>query len=415
MAYSKVILNGNTLMDTTDKTVDAGSMLSGITALKNDGTTATGTIQSRTASDLTASGATVTVPAGNYASQATKSVATGTEGTPTATKGAVSNHSVTVTPSVTNTAGYISGGTKTGTGVSVNVTELESGTKSITANGTGISVSGYSAVDVAVPSSSPTLITKSITANGTYDAEDDNADGYSSVTVNVSGGGGGGDYPWFGPNTVKDYTKTITINLKDDTSWDSWTASTTAGSILAAPTTADFSYTFNYKDYIATIVSTAITSYTFKSTATKKNIPFANGRVDMLWQFGYPSTYDNYMNYAIGTYSNISQAIKQTIYYYSGTGVKSASASSSNGVYTYSTPSISTTTSGDNITLTYKRSPIYAKCNTTYFAVERKDDIDSENTNLIITVDVYKTPINNNFIWKLIEEMVTGMNSAPEV
>ena len=36
----------------------------------------------------------------------------------------------------------------------------------------------------------PTLITKTITQNGTYDAEDDNADGYSSVTVNVSGGGG---------------------------------------------------------------------------------------------------------------------------------------------------------------------------------------------------------------------------------
>lgn len=39
-----------------------------------------------------------------------------------------------------------------------------------------------------------TLITKSITANGTYDAEDDNADGYSSVTVNVSGGGGDSSY-----------------------------------------------------------------------------------------------------------------------------------------------------------------------------------------------------------------------------
>ena len=37
-----------------------------------------------------------------------------------------------------------------------------------------------------------TLVTKSITANGTYSAEDDNADGYSEVTVNVSGGGGGG-------------------------------------------------------------------------------------------------------------------------------------------------------------------------------------------------------------------------------
>ena len=39
-----------------------------------------------------------------------------------------------------------------------------------------------------------TLITKSITANGTYNASSDNADGYSSVTVNVSGGGGGVEY-----------------------------------------------------------------------------------------------------------------------------------------------------------------------------------------------------------------------------
>lgn len=36
---------------------------------------------------------------------------------------------------------------------------------------------------------SATLITKSITQNGTYNASSDNADGYSSVTVNVSGGG----------------------------------------------------------------------------------------------------------------------------------------------------------------------------------------------------------------------------------
>jgi len=36
----------------------------------------------------------------------------------------------------------------------------------------------------------PTLISKTITANGTYSAEDDGADGYDEVTVNVSGGGG---------------------------------------------------------------------------------------------------------------------------------------------------------------------------------------------------------------------------------
>ena len=61
---------------------------------------------------------------------------TGTAGTPTATKGSVSNHSVSVTPSVTNTTGYITGGTKTGTAVTVSASELVSGSETKTANGT---------------------------------------------------------------------------------------------------------------------------------------------------------------------------------------------------------------------------------------------------------------------------------------
>lgn len=200
MAISKLILNGEVQMDVTSDTVTAGSMLSGTTATKNDGTKATGTIASKSSSDLTASGATVTAPAGYYSSNASKSVTTmtlptsasssatsgytskatldrstadryinippgynstggyykinkvsnGSEGTPTATKGAVSNHSINITPSVTNTAGYITGGTKTGTAVTVTASELASGNKSITTNGTNIDVVGYSTVSVAV-------------------------------------------------------------------------------------------------------------------------------------------------------------------------------------------------------------------------------------------------------------------------
>lgn len=59
----------------------------------------------------------------------------GSEGTPTATKGSVNNHQVTITPSVTNTEGFISGGTKTGSPVNVSAAELVSGSETKTQNG----------------------------------------------------------------------------------------------------------------------------------------------------------------------------------------------------------------------------------------------------------------------------------------
>ena len=74
----------------------------------------------------------------------------GAAGTPSAAKGSVANHSVTVTPSVTNTTGYITGGTLTGTPATVSASELVSGTLSITDNGTGIDVTNYASVDVDV-------------------------------------------------------------------------------------------------------------------------------------------------------------------------------------------------------------------------------------------------------------------------
>lgn len=107
-------------------------------------------ITRRSSTDLTASGATVTVPSGYYASQASKAVASGTAGTPTATKGSVSNHSVTVTPSVTNTSGYITGSTKTGTAVTVTASELTSGSETKTANGS-YDVTNLKTLVVAVP------------------------------------------------------------------------------------------------------------------------------------------------------------------------------------------------------------------------------------------------------------------------
>ena len=48
---------------------------------------------------------------------------------------------------------------------------------------------GTKTLGVSSGSSSPTLVTKEITSNGTYTASSDSADGYSSVTVNVPSSG----------------------------------------------------------------------------------------------------------------------------------------------------------------------------------------------------------------------------------
>lgn len=132
----------------------------------------------RSSSDLSVSGATVTAPAGYYEASASKSVASGTAGTPTATKSAVSNHAVTVTPSVTNTAGYISGGTKTGTGVSVSASELVSGTYSVTSSGTK-DVTNYASASVPAGTEGTPTATKGTVSNHSV-----------SVTPSVTNTGG---------------------------------------------------------------------------------------------------------------------------------------------------------------------------------------------------------------------------------
>lgn len=127
--------------DTSDATLDSGGkMLSGNTAYAN-GTKYTGTIATKSASDLTASGATVTVPAGYYASQATKSVSNGSATAPATISGTSASVStgtntltlsktISVTPSVT--AGYVSSGTAGNSAVSLTASVTTKGAATIT-------------------------------------------------------------------------------------------------------------------------------------------------------------------------------------------------------------------------------------------------------------------------------------------
>ena len=192
--------------------------------------------------DLTASGATVTAPAGYYAESASKTIANGSVSYPTATKGTVSNHSVSVTPSVEYSAGYISGGYSSGTAVTVSASELVSGTKTIESNGTSIDVTNYASVDVdvqpdleTVTDVDPTESSQTITPGTSYD-------GLASVQINaIPSDYVGSDIPQNDSDDLTASGATVTAPTgyyADDATYtiSSGSATTPSTSITATPT-----------------------------------------------------------------------------------------------------------------------------------------------------------------------------------
>ena len=81
-------------------------------------------------------------------------------GFPTATKGAVTNHTISIETEVETTGGYTTAGLIGVTAVTISAFELVSRNKEITSNGTNIDVTNYATASVAVPASTPNLQAK---------------------------------------------------------------------------------------------------------------------------------------------------------------------------------------------------------------------------------------------------------------
>ena len=128
-------------VDTSDATLNNNSkLLNGVTAYAN-GTKYTGNIATKTSADLTASGDTVTVPSGYYASSATKAVASGSATAPASISGTSASVStgtntltlsktISVTPTVSS--GYVSSGTAGNSAVSLTASVTTKGAATIT-------------------------------------------------------------------------------------------------------------------------------------------------------------------------------------------------------------------------------------------------------------------------------------------
>ena len=143
-------------VDTSSDTVDAAHLLDGYTAHDSTGAQITGSyvapapnLQAKTNIDPSTSSQTIQADSGydGLSSVQINAMPSGAVSA-SATKGSVSNHAVSVTPTATvGTAGYLAAGSTNGTAVSVSASELVSGTYTVDSSGTK-DVTNYANVSV---------------------------------------------------------------------------------------------------------------------------------------------------------------------------------------------------------------------------------------------------------------------------
>lgn len=169
--------------DTSDATLDSAAKLPSGTSAYANGVKYNGTAAENDSDDITVSGATVTVPAGFYSAQASKSVASGSATAPasiTGTSASVStgtntltlSKSVSVTPDVT--AGYVASGTAGNSAVSL--------TASVTTKAAATITPGTSDQEIA----SGTYLTGAQTVKGDSNLQSSNIV-YGVQIFNVTG------------------------------------------------------------------------------------------------------------------------------------------------------------------------------------------------------------------------------------
>jgi len=186
----------------------------------------------------------------------------------------------------------------------------------------------------------------------------------------------------------KFYDQTIAL---EDTSFDTWTASTTATSMKATENITTFVADMVNYEYLVRWQYRC--DFEYLDGITTKAIPLIE--CTEIWQtlFRRPS---NLANLNSGTFNGNTCVTLYTspLYNYRNTsGTETMTYSNSYGVYPSVTAHTFSSSTSNTPTVTLKTPAIYARCNSSYFATARKEYVDNTNSKYHLVGELYRIPI----------------------
>ena len=222
----------------------------------------------------------------------------------------------------------------------------------------------------------------------------------------------GGSFNWMGEGVeclnANLYNSTVQLA---DTTFSTWTASTTAKSLKSTTSLSTFSADMD--DYAYLLRWITIAHVALKDTATHTAIPEG-------WQINIydqqimrrPSSLANIQanNYNGNVYVNT--AGLGWMQYYNTSSTKTYTWASSYGFYSgVPTPTFASS-SAATTNVTPKTPILYTRCSTSYFATDRKDDIDIDNTYWTIHGELYRMNVEKNCMRQRYTNLISVINNT---
>lgn len=350
-------------------------------------------VPQKSSANLTASGATITAPAGYYASDASKAIS----------NASLSNQTISVTPDI-----------------SVDANGLVTASKTYSTIKTPVSSAGYAKTTDAIQITANVSNTHQLDTIGatTYTpsnvAQEIAAGKYLTGVQTISAVAPpyydmSGDMAWLGADATLVKEITLADVKLSETDFASWTPSTTATDILATRTAGTFTASDmpNYDYFILWETKIPIV-YLSGSTNQAKGIYLAAFHVQSIVRRA--SSYANLQAGVLNNNVNLSAFTGGNFYrYYNATlNNLTYTNNTSYGFYGTVTANTLSSTTAAAPTVTLKTPKVTARCSTTYLSTGNAQKIDQTNTVIKQTCKVYrvKAPAFMRGIWSNIMRMV---------